>query len=272
MNDVLFLYAILKLLFLNLTLTFAEAYSYPTSDHYPCSNYYSPLPLLGLSKNTQINSKTATSYKITSTSMSVHYEEDKVSYVTPLQNEEKDVGPMGTEINSVKQVQDPCKGNNYVEKDGFLLFEDNTFSPTESGADTTTSVPPSSSSSTSATTSASTSLPDPVKFVSQNQAGKMDEISIFHQLENIKLHYKFHFPFQSPSNSKKCNNDNESSSTEWLIQYSDNSYSENENNGSALGIVNSTLEFLLKTVCNMCYEIQIERIVQLQNSEILELR
>jgi hypothetical protein len=213
----------------------------------------------------QINSKTATSYKVTSNSLSVHCEEDKVSYVTPLQNEKREVGPLRTESNSVKQVQDPCNGNNYVEKDGFLLFERNTFSPRESGADTITSVPPSSSSSTSATTSASTSLPDPVKFVNQNQAGKVDEISIFHQLKNIKLRCKFHFLSDSPPNSNRNNNDNGSGSTEWLIQYS-------ENNGNALGMVNSTLEILLKTVCNMCYEIQIEKIVQLQNSEILQLR
>lgn len=204
--------------------------------------------------------------------MSVHYVEDKVSYVTPRDRPKEKIDPLGTEFISVNQVQDPCNGNDSVEKDGFLLFECNTFSSTESGADTTTSVPPSSSSSTSATTSASTSLPDPVTFVNQNQAGKMDEISIFHHLKSIKLHFKFHFPFQSPSNSKKCNNDNGGSSTEWLIQYSNDSYSHDKNNGNALEMVNSTLKILLKTVCNMCHEIQIEKSVQLQKSEILELR
>jgi hypothetical protein len=193
--------------------------------------------------------------------MSVHYEEDKVSYITPRDKQKEKNNPLGTEFISANQVHN---GNNYVEKDDFLLFECNTFSQTESGADISTSFPPSSSSSTSATTSASTSLPDPVTFVNQNQAGKMDEISIFHHLKNIKLHIKFHFLSDSPPNSKK-NNDNGSSSTEWLIQYP-------ENNENALGMVNSTLEILLKTVYNMCYEIQIEKIVQLQNSEIQELR
>lgn len=210
--------------------------------------------------------------------MSVHFEEDEVSYVTPLESEKRKVNPLGAGINSVKQVQDPCNGNNSVEKGGILLFEHNTFSQTESGADATTSPsassPPSSSSSTSATTSASTSLP--ATFVDRdtrkNQAGKMGDISIFHKLENVKLLFKFHFPSNSLSNSNKNDNKSETSSTEWLIQYSEGSYSQNKNNGNALGMVNSTLEFLLRTVHNMCYEIQIEKIVQLQNSEIQELR
>ena len=95
----------------------------------------------------------------------------------------------------------------------------------------------------------------------------MDEISIFHGMKNLKLQFKFHFPSQST-----CNNINESNSTEWNIQYSDDLHSQNKTNGNALGIVNSTLKFLLETVCNMCYEIQIEKFVESQNSEIRELR
>lgn len=206
--------------------------------------------------------------------MSVHYEEGQVSYVTPLESEKGNVAPWGTENNSVKHVQ-PCHENDYVGKNGFSLFQCNTFFSRESGADTTTttstpsSIPPSSSSSTSATTSASTSLPPTYVNcdTSKSQAEKVHEISIFHEMKNLKLHFKFQFPSQSTTTDK-----NESSSTEWSIQYSDDSHSQNKINGNALGIVNSTLKFLLKTVCNMCHEIQIEKFIESQNSEIRELR